>query len=117
MKFKLIMVFVDDLKVEAVLDAGRAAGATGATIIPNARGHGMKRHLTFFGLEYLGARTILLFVVEARRADEVMTAVTEAGGLDESIDTGIALELDVNQVTGLSEHIRLLEEQLPFEND
>lgn len=117
MEFKLIMVFVDDHKVEAVLDAGRAAGATGATIIPNARGQGMKKHLTFFGLEYLGARTILLFVVEARRSDEVMAAVTEAGGLDESALTGIALELSVNQVTGLSEHIRLLEEEHPFEKD
>ena len=46
-----------------------------------------------------------------------MAAVTEAGGLDETIDTGIALELDVTQVTGLSQHIRLLEEQHPFEND
>lgn len=115
MKFKLIMVFVDTLKVEAVLDAGRAAGATGATILPNARGQGLKKHLTFFGLEYLGARAILLFVVEARRSDAVMAAVTEAGGLDESIETGIALEIDLNQVTGLSQHIRLLEEQLPLQ--
>lgn len=117
LKFRLIMVFVDELKVEAVLDAGREAGATGATIISHARGQGMKRHLTFFGFEYLAARTIMLFVVEARRSDKVMAAVTEAGRLDETIDTGIALELDVSQVTGLSEHIRRLQEEHPVECD
>jgi len=117
LKFRLIMVFVDDLNVEAVLDAGREAGATGATIIPQARGQGMKRHLTFFGLEYLAARTIVLFVVEARRSDKVMAAVTKAGRLDETIDTGIALELDVNQVAGLSEHVRRLQEEHPGEFD
>lgn len=113
LKFKLIMAFVDDRKVDAVLDAGRAAGATGSTIIPHARGQGLKPHMTFFGLEFLASRTIVLFVVEARRAETVMDAISLAGGLDESADTGIALELDISSVRGLSEHVRMLEQQLP----
>lgn len=117
MTFKLIMVFVDDKKVELVLDAGRAAGATGGTIVPNARGQGMKPHLTFFGLEFLAGRTIVLFVVEARRATAVMDAVTAAGGLDETAATGIALELDISRVTGLSEHVRMLQNVMPVDSD
>ncbi len=113
MKFKLIMAMVDDGRIEAVLDAARLAGATGATIIPNARGQGLKRHKTFFGLEFLGPRNILLFLVEARRSETVMDAITEAGGLDETAETGIALELDVTRATGLEEHIKVLSEQLP----
>ncbi len=116
MKFKLIMVFVDDLKVEKVLDAGRQASATGATIIPSARGQGVQRHLTFFGFEYLAARTIVLFVVEARRSADLLQAVTEAAGLDESVDTGIALELDVDRAMGLSQHIEMLQKEHPLED-
>lgn len=40
MDFKLTMIFVDDDKTDQVLDASRAAGATGATIITSARGQG-----------------------------------------------------------------------------
>lgn len=115
MEFKLIMVFVDDLKVESVLDAGRAAGATGATIIPNARGQGLMRKLTFFGFEYMAARSIILFVVESRRADAVLDAITEAGELDESLETGLAIELDLNRVTGLSQHVAALAREMPLD--
>lgn len=115
MEFKLIMVFVDDLKVEQVLDAGRAAGATGATVIPNARGQGLMRKMTFFGFEYMAARTIILFVVESRRAEAVLSAVTEAGELDESAETGLAIELDLSRVTGLSQHVEALARDLPLD--
>ena len=42
MHFKMIMVFVEDDKTDAVMDAAREAGATGATVISNARGEGLK---------------------------------------------------------------------------
>jgi len=71
--------------------------------------------MTFFGLEFLGARSILLFLVEARRSEAVMDAIARAGKLDETMETGIALELDVTRATGLSEHIRKLSEELPLE--
>ncbi|HDH14893.1 MAG TPA: P-II family nitrogen regulator, partial [Gammaproteobacteria bacterium] len=38
MHFKLIITFVKDSKADAVMDAAREAGATGATVINNARG-------------------------------------------------------------------------------
>ena len=113
MQFKLILAFIDDARVDVVLEAARAAGATGATIVPNARGQGLKRHLTFFGLEFLGPRNILLFLVEARRSTQVMDAITRSGQLDESLNTGIALELDVSRATGLGEHVKVMAETLP----
>jgi len=106
--FKLIMVFVTDEKTEVVLDAARAAGATGATIIKNAQGQGLERRTTFFGLEYLAPRDIILILAESRRTEEIMQAVLNAGGLDESLETGLALELDVSRVLGLTEHIKAL---------
>ena len=41
MHFKILIAFVDDDKTDAVLKAARGAGATGATVINNARGEGL----------------------------------------------------------------------------
>jgi hypothetical protein len=43
-----------------------------------------------------------------------LEAVTEAGNLDESLGTGIAIQLDVDKALGLSEHIKELEKKKPF---
>ncbi|MFY0991971.1 P-II family nitrogen regulator [Halomonas sp. C05BenzN] len=116
MDFKLLMVFVDQDKTDKVLDAAREAGATGATIINNAQGQGLRPHLTFFGLEFMASRSVILVLVEARRSQTVLDAVTQAGRLDESLNTGIALELDVSQALGLSEHIRALSREHPLDD-
>lgn len=113
MDYKLILVFVDDEKSDRVLDAARNAGASGATIIPNARGQGSKKQFGIFGLEVLSPREILMLLVEAPRSAEVLDAVCKAGQLDESLDTGIALELNVSKAVGLAEHIKALSKQHP----
>lgn len=50
MHFKLLLVFVEDGKTDEVMKAARVAGATGATIINNARGEGITQTKTFLGL-------------------------------------------------------------------
>ncbi len=117
MNFKLLMAFVDDDKTDKVLEASRAAGATGATIITNARGQGLEKIIGIFGLEILTPRDVLLILVEARRTDTVLTAVRQAGKLDESLSTGVALVIDVEQAVGLTDHIHKLAQQVPPEAD
>lgn len=115
MDFKLILVFVDDDKTDQVLDAARSAGATGATIIANAHGQGLHPHVGIFGLEIFAPRAVLMILVEARRSSEVLGAVCAAGGLDESLNTGIAIELDVSRAVGLTEHIKSLTQVHPLD--
>ena len=115
MRFKLIMLFIDENRTDAAMDASRKAGATGATLISNAQGQGLQQRFGLFGLELLSPRNVVLILVEARRCDAVMNAIAEATGLDESLETGIALELDVNRALGLSEHIRTLSDKLPLD--
>ena len=117
MDFKLLMAFVDEDKTDKVLDASRAAGATGATIVTNARGQGLKKTLGIFGLEILNPRDVLLILVESRRIEIVLDAVRRAAKLDESLSTGIALVLDVEQAVGLSDHINLLASKIPPGDD
>jgi len=64
MHFKLIIAFVEDSKTRAVMDAARHEGATGATIINNARGEGLALKKTFFGLSLETQRDVILFLVE-----------------------------------------------------
>lgn len=113
MDFKLILAFVEDAKTDEVLDAARAAGSTGATIVPHAQGQGLKKQIGIFGLEILAPRTILLLLVEGRRTSAVLEAVRAAAGLDESVNTGVALELDVSRAVGLSEHVKKLSAEQP----
>src|SRR5690554_911231 len=117
MQFKLIMAFVDEDKTETVLDAARATGATGATIITNARGQGLTPNIGIFGFEILYPRDVVLVLVEHRRADVVLDALLDAGKLDESLGSGVAIMLDVDKAVGLSEHIKKLEIVHPPEHD
>ena len=48
MHFKLIVAFVEDAKTDAIMHAAREAGATGCTVINNARGEGIEQSKTFF---------------------------------------------------------------------
>ena len=59
MDFKLILAFVDDDHADRVLDAAREAGATGATIVNNAQGQGLKKRFGLFGLEVLDPRSVV----------------------------------------------------------
>lgn len=47
MHFKLIIALVEDGKTNVVLDAARAAGATGASVLSQVRGEGIEKAKTF----------------------------------------------------------------------
>jgi len=61
MHFKMIVVFVEDDKTDVVMDAAREAGATGATVINNARGEGLNKSKTFLGLSLETQRDVVVF--------------------------------------------------------
>ena len=108
MHFKLIIAFVEDEVTEKVMRAGRDAGATGVTIIGNARGEGMKEQKTFFGLTLETQRDVLLFLVEEHLSRDILETISEIGGFDEEPGTGIAIQLDVEDALGVSHQVQQL---------
>ncbi len=108
MHFKLIVVFVEESRTEDVMHAAREAGATGITLINTARGEGMEPPKTFFGLSLEVRRDVLLLVVEQHLSRPILEAIGEAGGFDETAGSGIALQLDVEDVVGVSHQIDTL---------
>jgi len=112
MHFKLIIAFVNDDVTDAVLDASRLAGATGATVIHNARGEGVKKSKTFFGLTLDTPRDILLLLVEEHLSRDILETIAQVGKFDNSPGTGIALQIDVEDAVGISHQIQELSETI-----
>jgi len=101
MHFKLIVAFVEDDKTDDIIEAAREAGATGCTVINNARGEGMKESKTFFGLTLSTQRDVLLLLVEQHLSREILEHIGEVGEFDAKPGTGIAVLLDVEDAVGV----------------
>jgi len=108
MHFKLIIAFVEDTKTEAVMDAARQCGATGATVIHNARGEGLKQAKTFFGLSLETQRDVLIFLVEEHLSRHILETIGNIGEFDTAPGTGIAIQLDVEDAVGVTHQIEEL---------
>ncbi|VAW59963.1 Putative regulatory protein, P-II family [hydrothermal vent metagenome] len=108
MHFKLIIAFVDDARTDEVMDAARNAGATGATIISNARGEGLKQCKTFLGLSLETQRDVLLFVVEEHLSRHILEEISDVGEFDSGPGSGIAIQINVEDAVGVAHQIESL---------
>lgn len=108
MHFKLILTFVEDSKTAAVMDAAREEGATGATVINNARGEGLAQKKTFFGLSLETQRDVVLFLVEEHLSRHIIERIGEVGQFEERPGTGIAIQIDVEDAVGVAGQIEKL---------
>ncbi len=101
MHFKLIIAFVEDEKTDAIMEAAREAGATGCTVINNARGEGIKESKTFFGLTLATQRDVVLLLVEEHLSREILEHIGKIGEFDAKPGTGIAFLIDVEDAVGV----------------
>ena len=116
MHFKLIVAFVEDTKTDAIMHAARDAGATGCTVINNARGEGLEESKTFFGLTLATQRDVLLLLVEQHLSRDILEHIGEVGEFDKKPGTGIAVLIDVEDAVGVvhqaQELVEIVEENL-----
>lgn len=106
MKFKVILASVKPDYTDKVVDSGKAAGATGATIIP-ARGTGIREAKSFFGLTLESQTDIVMFLLGDHLVEPVLKAIEVAGEFDKP-GTGIAFVLPVDQVLGLESQLNAM---------
>ncbi|ALE52707.1 nitrogen regulatory protein P-II [Candidatus Thioglobus autotrophicus] len=109
MHFKLIIAFVDSDKTDKILEAAREKGATGSTIISQARGEGLEHTKTFLGLSLETPRDVLLLLVEQHLAREILESIAQAGSFEENSQEGIAFQIDVEDAMGVMHQIQALE--------
>ncbi len=116
MHFKLIVAFVEDNKTDEIMEAARDAGATGCTVINNARGEGIKENKTFFGLTLSSQRDVVLLLVEEHLSRHILEHIGEVGQFDAKPGTGIAVLIDVEDAVGVmhqsAELGEIVEEQI-----
>ena len=110
MRFKLIVAFVEDSTTDAIMTAAREAGATGCTVINNARGEGIKENKSFFGLSLSSQRDVIMMLVEEHLSREILEHIGEVGEFDATPGTGIAILLDVEDAVGVIHQMEELEE-------
>ena len=112
MKLKLIVAMVSDDKIDVVVDAARAAGATGDTIISSVRGEGLRPEKTFFGLDLSAQRDVVLFLVVETRAREILERIRDAGRLDSEPGAGIAFQVPIEDAVGLTTQLPTILEEV-----
>lgn len=108
MRFKMIITLVTDDKTDSIMEAARVAGATGATVINNARGEGLNKSKTFFGLSLDSQRDMVMFLVEEHLARTILDEIGRVGEFDEKPGTGIAFQIDVEDAVGVNHQMSQL---------
>ena len=110
MHFKLIIALTEDSITDKVVEAARDAGATGSTVIPSARGEGLKVAKTFFGLSLETQRDVILLLVEEHMCRDILETIARVGEFEANPGSGIAFSIDVDDAVGVSHQVSRLAE-------
>jgi nitrogen regulatory protein PII len=103
MKYKVIVAALKPNVTDQVVEAAKACGISGATIVPG-RGTGLHEAKTFLGLTLESQTDVVIFLAEEDLVPPVMAAIRGAGRLDEH-GTGVVFAVPVEQVAGIKDEI------------
>lgn len=106
--FDLIMTIVNRGFSDDVMDAARAIGARGGTIL-HARGSGVHEAEKFFGIAIQPEKEIVMMLVPHDIKNAVMQAVCEKCGLNTQ-SKGLSFSLPVDDIVGMSGMTEALKE-------
>lgn len=95
----LITVILNSGLAEDAMAAARKAGASGGTII-NARGTGKEEDVSFFGIQIVPEKEMLIILAEKSQENAILEAIRTLPCLQEK-GTGITFCSDVNNFTTL----------------
>ena len=97
--YKCILAIVNNGFAEEAMDAARAAGARGGTIL-HGRGTMSKEAEKFFNITIQPEKEIVMILAMAERADAILSALYRAIGTSTNAQ-GIAFALPVDEAMGL----------------
>ena len=108
MHFKLIIALIEDDKINDVMEAARRDGATGVTVVNQARGEGLETAKTFLGLSLETQRDMVLFLVEEHLSRKILETIAVVAKLDSNNGAGIAFQVDVEDAVGVAQQVKRL---------
>lgn len=103
-RYELLVVIANQGYTELIMDAARAMGAGGGTVV-HAKGTGMEHAQQFLGFSLASEKEAVLMVVPTTKKNGIMKAVMEQAGLTTKAKA-IAFSLPVTDTAGM----RLIEE-------
>jgi len=109
---KLIVAMLDEEKTSVVIEAARKSGATGETVITSVRGDGLKPSKTFLGLDLAGQRDVVLFLVAATKARDILETICDAGQFDSEDGAGVAFQIGIEDAVGLMSQLPKLNKEI-----
>lgn len=103
-KYEMILCIVNAGFAEVVMDAARAAGAGGGTLL-HARGTASKEAEKRFNIAINPDKEALMLVVPLKIKDDVLHAIYKVAGTGTNAQ-GIAFSLPVNDIVGIKEYAK-----------
>ena len=97
--FELLVTIVNRGFSDDVMDAAKAAGARGGTIL-HARGTGVHEESKFFGISIQPEKDMVLILVTKDQRAEIMKAICVGAGLNTE-GRGLTFSLPVADVAGI----------------
>ena len=98
--FELIVAIINRGYSDTVMDAARAVGARGGTVI-QARGAGSHEAEKFFGISIQPEKEIVLILTTIETKKSIMKAVCQSAGL-KTPGRGLTFSLPVDDVMGMA---------------
>ena len=106
-RYELLLVIANQGHTGTIMDAARAAGAGGGTVI-HAKGTGMEGAAQFLGVELVNEKELVLIVARTPEKKRIMKAIMDGAGPKAG---AIVFSLPVTDTAGL----RLLEDEEPVQ--
>lgn len=108
-KFNLIVTIVNRGEASKVVDASKAAGAEGATVL-SGRGSGIHEKAKLFNIQIEPEKEIVLTLIHEQLTKKVSAAIEEGVQLNQS-GKGIAFILNVERVIGINHLIEEIKKE------
>lgn len=96
--YELILAIANEGRTEQVMNAARAAGATGGTVL-HGKGTGSEREEKFYNVSIAREKEVVLIVAPTARKSEIMRSVVQKAGPDSQAGA-IVFSLPVSEVAG-----------------
>lgn len=108
-KFECILTVVDGGFSELVVDAAKAAGAQGATII-NGRGSGASTDEAFFKLNIQPDKQIILILTKVEQTKDIIASISEKAGMNTKAHA-LSFVLPVEEAIGSAEIFKVKDQE------
>ncbi len=97
-KYELIITICSGGCTDMVMDAARAAGAAGGTVV-HAKGTGAMTAKKFFGLSIASEKEMVFIVARSKNKKEIMRAIMQHAGADTEANS-LVFTLPINDTAG-----------------